>query len=463
MSPEETLESLRTRPSRWVNEAHLPVLRLRAGGQLSAAARRGLVSDLKAEGTAGSALHARQARPLIEDEDCAALLLALLEAWALGGQPQNDRRWLLFATGILGDADAIDRLGARVLTESQAKQHRMAGYCVAALARSPHPAAPSWLARLSRTAPSPRLRRDAWTARLARPGGAPVMVRGRGFDQDGIRAFSLGGRMLQLRLQPDGSLNIYEGSRRLKSLPRARKRDDAAAVDAARARFISLKAAVSADLNDTVAALTEVMITGQPITDWRGLLQAPVPHFIVRGLIWEALADGAPRFRFLLTDEGDAINTAGVDLSLDSIESIRPVHPLYLDDDETDAWRNLLLEAAANPPFSQLDRPIHRPINAERPFGSLLANRAAINPWHLTRTLTARGYTSDRSNRVESAVKTIGPFCITIRHDPYSSFERASPQLRVQEVTLHHGQTILPRPPAAIYSEIASDLSALTR
>ena len=463
MSIEETLTSLRTRPPRWVNQERLPALRLRAGGALSAAARRGLVSDLKAEGTAGSARHARKARALIEDEDCAALLKVLLESWVSAGQPPNDRRWLLFAMGILGDEVDIDQLGDRVYAESRAKQHRMASHCVNALARSPHPAASSWLARLARSAPSPRLRSEAWLARLDRLDGVPVMVRSHGFDPHGMRPFSLGGRMLELRLQPDGTLHIFEGRRRLKSMPRARKRDDAAAVAAARDRFASLKASISADLSDTIAALTEVMITGQPLTGWRALLQAPIPHFIVRGLIWEALIDGEARFRFLLTDEGDAVDTAGADRSLEAVTAVRPVHPIHLDAAEADLWRSLLLEAAASPPFAQLDRSVHRPLNDERPFGSLLANRAAINPWHLARTLTARGYYAERSYRIESAVKTIGPYCITIRHDPYSPFERSMSLLRLQQITLQHGQTILPHPPAVIYSEIAADLTALQR
>ena len=246
-------------------------------------------------------------------------------------------------------------------------------------------------------------------------------------------------------------------------MPRARKRDDAAAVGAARERFAVLKAAIAADLSDTIAALTEVMITGQPITDWRALLQAPVPHFIVRGLIWEALVDGEGRFRFLLTDEGDAVDTVGADRVLDGVTAIRPVHPLHLDSAEADLWRALLLEAAASPPFAQLERSIHRPRNVERPFGSLLANRAAINPWHLARTLTSRGYYAEHSYRIDSAVKTIGPYSITIRHDPYSPFERSASLLRLQQITLHHGQTILPHPPAVIYSEIAADLTALLR
>jgi hypothetical protein len=459
----DDLIALRTRPSRWVDTDALPPLRLLAGGVLPESARRGFIADLKSEGTAGTARHARAIRPRLHDDDCADLLTALLVDWAGAGQPPLDRRWLLFAIGILGDADYIDRLGVRVFEENHAKQHRMAGYCVESLARSPHPEAPGWLARLSRTAPTPRLRKDAWTARQTRPGEDPVMVRSRGFDHHGERTFPLGARSLLLRLQPDGSMGIFEGRKRLKSLPRARKKDDPDAVATARARFSALKSALSADLTDTIAGLVESMITGATITDWRVLLEAPVPHFIVRGVIWEGLRNPDEPLRFLVTDEGDPVDAAGADLDLDGVTEIRPVHPLGLTEDVADAWRNLLLEASASPAFPQLDRATYRPVNPDRPFGSLLSGRSSVNPWQLARTLTARGYLAERGYRIDHAVKLIGPFRITIRHDPYSPFDRSASSLRIQQVSLSHGETLLPRPPAVLYSEIAADLAALLR
>ncbi len=459
----DDLTALRTRPSRWVDAEALPTIRLKAGGVLPEAARRGLIADLKSEGTAGTARHARAIRPLLHDADCADLIAALLADWAGADQPQTDRRWLLFAIGILGDAETIDLLGNRVFKESQAKQHRMAGYCVASLARSPHPEASGWLARLSRTAPTPRLRSEAWTARQARPGGDPVMVRSRGFDLHGQRTFLLGARSLLLRLQPDGSIGIFEGRKRLKSLPRARKRDDPDAVAAARARFVALKAAVSADLTDTIAGLVESMITGVTVTAWRALLAAEVPHFIVRGVVWEGLVESGDPIRFLVTDEGDPVDVAGEDLALDGVTAIRPVHPLGLAEGEADAWRSLLLEAAVSPAFPQLDRPTLRPPDPDRPFGSLLAGRAAVNRWQLARTMTARGYSVERGYRIESGVKLIGPFRITIRHDPYSPFDRSYSTLRLQQVLVCHGETPLPRVPAVLYSEIAADVAALLR
>jgi hypothetical protein len=457
------LSALRTRPPQWVDQDALPPLRTRAGAVLPEAARRGLIADLKAEGTAGTARLARAIRAALREEDCAELMTALLRDWADAGQPQHDRRWLLFAIGILGDADYIDHLGDRVATESRAGQHRMADYCVASLARSPHPAAAAWLARLARSGPTPRLRQEAWSARLARPGGDPVMVRARGFDRHGQRPFRLGGRELTLRLEPDGSLSIFEGRRRLRSLPRARRDDDPDAVAAARARFSALKTALAADLSDTIAALTEAMITGAGITGWRALLESPVPHFVVRGVIWEALSEGREPIRFLLTDEGDPVDAAGADLDLDGVSAIRPVHPLSLSPEEADAWRNLLLEASASPAFQQLDRPVFRPIDPEHPFGSLLTGRPAISPWQLSRGLSARGYLAERSYRIDHAIRIIGPYRVLIRHDPYAPMERSSTPVRIQQLTLSHGETLLPRPPAVLYSEIAADLTALLR
>ena len=60
-------------------------------------------------------------------------------------------------------------------------------------------------------------------------------------------------------------------------------------------------------------------------------------------------------------------------------------------------------------------------------------------------------------------MKTIGPFRVTISHDPYSPFERGAGRVSLRQIIVTKGETLLPRPPTVLYSEIAGDLAAVLR
>ena len=229
----EALEAVRARPPRWVDAAALPLLRLAAPADgseeevLSEAARRGFLADLKSEGPEETAALARPLAPRLRATDRAALARALLVQWSEAGEPSRDRRWLLFAVGLLGDDALLDALGRRVGEEVAARRHAVAQTCLSSLHRSGGRVARRWLGRWSRQAPTMRLRAAAWAGRMALTdelaGPLEVQPPDLGFDLRGERAYDHAGRALTLQLGADGQIQLRDGARALRSLPAARR------------------------------------------------------------------------------------------------------------------------------------------------------------------------------------------------------------------------------------------------
>ncbi|MEL6342484.1 MAG: DUF4132 domain-containing protein [Myxococcota bacterium] len=479
-SIEEKLAAVRTRPPKWVTLTELPTLRWQRADAaaapipLSEKATKGFIADLKRESPEEVAPLARPARARLDAVDCAAFLNGLLTQWAVAGQPSRDRRWLLFAIGLLGDDEAIDALGRRVSAEIKAKRHRAAGYCLVSLARNGSPTAKRWLARWARQAPGLTLRASAWSAWVALDDGGPLPINAvqLGFDRDGWRDYDHGGRALRLRLTPDATVELFDGARPLKSVPGPRKADDPDAVRASRARLSTMKAALKEGLQDLHDALEEAMIVERPLADWRTLLlEHPLAWRASRGLIFEALArDGAPMWRFLLTEEGDAVDAHGEDLPLAEVSGVRVVHPGRMTADERDGWRDLLDEADATPPFDQLDRPMALPGDGPRPLADALAVLPAMATPRLAHGLASRGYLADNAaaayGLIERSLKFFGPYLVVLSHEGYPAnpyhWSRQR-RLRLTGIEVRRGKSVVPaaRLPAPVFSEIISPLQTL--
>lgn len=469
---EEALSKIRARPPRWVDQDSLPTLHFSDGAPLSPKARAGLIADLKSEGPESRAVTARAALRSIPAADRSALIAALLGDWAAAGQPARDRRWLIFASALLGDEALIDALGRRVGEEVSARRHQAAGNCIEALLRAGTPTAQRWLARWSRQAPGLNLRAAAWSARqaLAETAGwlATVAPYDHGFSIRGDRPYDHAGRPLRLQLAEDGEIALFDGQRRLRALPAARKRDDPAAVRRSREGFKTLRAAVKDSLLALDAALEEAMILGQPLSDWDALRLAPLAWRASRGLVFSARAEDVV-VRFFLSDEGDPLDAQGDDVAVPDGAEIRVVHPMVLTDAERAGWRAILAEARAVPPFEQLSRPLRPPPPGPAPLAAVLRGLAPMSTPRLIRGLAARGYlpdTFESYGMISRSMRFLGPYLVTLSHDAYPSNpfnQRAQQRLRLRSVEVRRGKRKVPSEalPAPIFSEIAGPLLTL--
>lgn len=469
---DETLSKIRARPPRWVDQDALPTLCLDDGTPLSPKARAGLIADLKSEGPEEYAVNARTALQQIAATQQAALIKTLLGDWAAAGQPARDRRWLIFASALLGDDALIDALGRRVGEEIAARRHQAAGYCIEALLRAGTPTAQRWLARWSRQAPGLNLRAQAWSARQVLDKAvrwvSAVAPHDHGFSEQGERDYDHGGRLLRLRLAEDGEIAIFDGQRRLRALPTARKQDDAAVVRRSRDDFKALKAAVSDSLLALNAALEEAMILGRPLADWPLLRQAPLAWRASRGLVFSARA-GDVVVRFFLSDEGDPLDMQGDDVDIPDGAEIRVVHPMVLTDEARAGWRAILAEARAVPPFEQLSRPLHPPAPGPAPLAAVLRGLPPMATPRLIRGLAARGYlpdTFESYGMIGQSMCFLGPYVITVTHDAYPSNpfkQRTRQPLRLRSAEIRRGKRKVPSEslPAPIFSEIVGALLTL--
>lgn len=467
----DALQSVRARPPKWVDVETLPLLRRQdAGVPLEQGLVHKAVADMKSLGpdSRGTAIDALSA--VVLAEDLAKLIRTLWTAWHDAEQPTRDRTWLVYAMGQLGDDDLIAVLGRQVHVERDARRYRAAGMCLDALGRSQHPSAQRWLAHWVRKGPTLSMRRMAWMARNAKADSADpkawVAPHSWGFSAQGMREYDHAGRMLRLVLSTNGDVEIWEGKRAFRSLPTARKKDDAGAVRRSRERFTALKAAIKNTRGTLQADLQEAMMLSRPLADWDAFLQSALSWRASRGLVYTADTPHTAPMHFFVSDEGDFLDVHGHEQSLPPDATVRIVHPLSLTADEQRAWQQILDAARAVPPFEQLHRRTQNKSTDPDPLATLLQTHPPMPAARLIRGLKAQGYlpdTGEHGGLVRQSITFVGPFQLTVHHDPYAANpynRRHDQRLRIHSVEIHHGSqrvssAALPDP---LYSEVACAL-----
>ena len=211
------------------------------------------------------------------------------------------------------------------------------------------------------------------------------------------------------------------------------------------------------------------MILGRPLAEGMGALRAPLAYRASRGLVLEALGGGGePLWRFVLSDELDALDVDGRRLPL-AAAGARVVHPIALSEDERAAWQGLLDEAGVLPPFAQLDRPVHHRLEGPAPLARALGVIPPLGAARIARGLPARGYLPDTvggRGLVERSMRFLGPYLIIVTHEPFSTNPynwRDRRTHRLTGVEVRRGRTAVPseRLWPAVYSEIVAGLRSL--
>ncbi|MBA2664566.1 MAG: DUF4132 domain-containing protein [Bradymonadaceae bacterium] len=330
---------------------------------VSEAATRWILATLGAEGPESQNAELAAVRSRLQDEGCEALGRTLVAelGWST--------RWVMYAAGVLGGDLLMNDLGAALQNLVHAVSAHHAAHGVNALVRNPVPASVRWLDHWARKAETGKLKKDARKAladlkeRLGLSGDDLVdqVTPTFNFSSAGDLAFDYGGRALTLVLDAQNSVMVRDEAGNIsKSLPRALKTQDAAAVATAAERFKALKKAVSGTAKDVLVRLEDAMIVDRrwPLPRWQAFfLQNPVLYALSRGLVF-AIHDekGAIASLFFVSEEGEATDANLEAVVFDAQAVISIPHPVILSDEQRQSWSALLADAEIVQPFAQLER-----------------------------------------------------------------------------------------------------------
>ncbi|MDE5792462.1 MAG: DUF4132 domain-containing protein, partial [Oscillospiraceae bacterium] len=196
-------------------------------------------------------------------------------------------------------------------------------------------------------------------------------------------------RQFQVYLNSALELEIYEGEKKLKNLPKASLKDDSEKSAQALKEFKDMKKQIKTVIQSQKARLEYALLCDRKWTvqGWKDLfIKKPVMHCFAIGLIWGIYENQKliQTFRYL---EDGSFNTADEEeYEIPEHAQIGLVHPIELQENEITTWCEQLSDYEITQPFAQLTRKIYRLLpeeigknNLKRFSGKEISNLSLMN------------------------------------------------------------------------------------
>ncbi len=415
-----------------------------------------------------------QVRARLNDADCHGLCRRMLTK-----APNNITGWGLFIQPIIGSTAHIDDIGARLEELASSQRYKWGEDGVEAMARANTDEAIRWLDHWHR-----KTRRDAlrWRSqaglqRMATKRGITVedlldsAMSRFGFDPQGRRAVDYGGRPMTWILGDDGKITFEnEKGKALKSLPAARKTDDAVAIAALKRELAQIRKELKRILKSQPERLERSMLSGRRWPQdswWQRLPGHPVLRGLTRTIVFAHTASQDPQdlTPFLLNQDNQPTDHTGAVIALPQGGEIIVPHPIALAEAVREGFDDLIHAAGLRQPFDQLIRRLFTPAQVPPKKDRFDLELPLVTESGFFKGLRAAGY--ERGARqdaglISDSFKSIGPWSIFLSHTSVSPeiMDNDRAENEVNAVTVHNDgqEVLLDQLPPAIYSEIVRDL-----
>ncbi|MDE6730410.1 MAG: DUF4132 domain-containing protein [Oscillospiraceae bacterium] len=290
-------------------------------------------------------------------------------------------KWVLYFTAIHGGSDAIQTIQHYIKDWSEHSRGAIACEAVRAIAyNGSSPAlmlvdtmARKFKSRQVRSAADAALQQAADVLGITREELADKIVPDLGFDENLCRVFDYGTRQFHVYLTPALELEIYEGEKKFKNLPKPGAKDDPELSAQAVKDFKEMKKQMKTAIQSQKSRLEYALLCDRKWTvqGWKDLfIKKPVMHCFAIGLIWGVYQNQNQDQQLIQTfryTEDGSFNTSDSDEyefpeDAASEQSIRIglVHPVELEQDVISEWLEQLADYEITQPFAQLSRKVYK-------------------------------------------------------------------------------------------------------
>lgn len=188
------------------------------------------------------------------------------------------------------------------------------------------------------------------------------------FDERMCRVFDYGDRKFSVYLTPSLEIEIYNGDKKIKNLPKPSANDNAEIAGKSYADFKEMKKQLKSAVKLQTARLEYTLMCERKWTaeNWKKLfVKNPLMHCFAVGLIWGIYEDGRLVSCFRYLDDGSFTTSDEEEFEIPENAEISLVHPVELSEDELSAWTEQLKDYEIVQPFAQLSRPVYCPTSDE--------------------------------------------------------------------------------------------------
>lgn len=189
-----------------------------------------------------------------------------------------------------------------------------------------------------------------------------------GFDENLCRVFDYGKRQFNVYIRPSLELEIYNGDKKIKTMPKPGATDDAEKANAAYEQFKEMKKLMKTAVTTQKNRLEYVLMCDRKwnVDGWKTLfVRNAIMHCFAIGLIWGIYEDGKLSTTFRYMEDGSFTTSEGDEFELPEKAMIGLVHPIELSEELKAQWTEQLSDYEIVQPFPQLSRQIYTPESSE--------------------------------------------------------------------------------------------------
>lgn len=188
------------------------------------------------------------------------------------------------------------------------------------------------------------------------------------FDDRMCRIFDYGSRKFSVYLTPSLEIEIYNGEKKVKNMPKPGINDETETAEKSYAEFKEMKKQLKNVVAVQKARLEYALMCERKWTseNWKKLfVKNPVMHSFAIGLIWGVYENSELKSTFRYMDDGSFTTSDEDEFDLPENAVISLVHPIELTDEEIDKWSEQLSDYEIVQPFKQLSREVYFPNDSE--------------------------------------------------------------------------------------------------
>lgn len=313
---------------------------------------------------------------MLDPADTESFALEVFSRWIEEGAAAKTK-WVLYFAGVHGGSEAIDTLVHYIREWSENSRGAIACDAVNAIALNGSSTALMIVDEMSRKYKKRQVRSAAGLAMssaaeqlgITREELADRIVPDLGFDEKMCRTFDYGPRQFSVYLTPALDIEIFNGDKQVKNLPKPGVNDDAEKAEKAYAEFKDMKKQMKSAVTAQRSRLEYVLMCDRKWTaeGWTKLfVRNPLMHCFAIGLIWGVYDENGLSATFRYLDDGSFTTSDEDEFDIPENAQIGLVHPIELTDEELSAWKEQLSDYEIVQPFDQLERPVYRMTDKEK-------------------------------------------------------------------------------------------------
>lgn len=351
----------------WISLSGFPEVKYEDGKPVSKDVITYLISKYSLENVVERNLTAEKVIDKCNKTDLDILGNEILSIWINNGA-DTKQKWVLALVSAIGGFNVVNTLKTQIDIWSKSSRGAIACEAIKALALNGSDDALIIIDSIARKFKHKQIKKAAEEAfvsaakmfNLTEEDLADKIIPDLGFDKRGERLFDFGSRSFTVSLGLDFSLKITDnGGKVIKTLPKPNKSDDELKAKEAANEFKALKKQIKTIVGTQSLRLEMALAVNRlwKKKDWEKLfVENPIMHNFSLGLVWGVYEDGELRDTFRYMEDGSFNTVDEEEYELVENSLIGLVHPLELETESLEGWKQQFEDYEIVQPFPQLQR-----------------------------------------------------------------------------------------------------------